>query len=282
MHNLLLALKDAEATPLEEFMNNPWVQTYVIPGAQALLTLVVGLVLIKIVVGWLRGGLERAKVDVSLHAFLCSMASWGLKLMLVITVASMVGIEMMGFAALLAGAGLAIGLALQGHLQNIAGGVLILLFKPFKVGHVIETMGYLGGVKEIQVFCTLLTTPDNKTIIIPNGPLSTASLTNYTIESHRRVDIPVGIGYGDDIAKAREVTLEVLKKDSRILSDPAPQVLVAELGDNSVNFSVRVHSKNEDYWPVFFDNLEAIKLAYDANNISIPYPQRDVHLIKEE
>jgi small conductance mechanosensitive channel len=189
---------------------------------------------------------------------------------------------MMGFAALLAGAGLAIGLALQGHLQNIAGGVLILLFKPFKVGHVIETMGYLGGVKEIQVFCTLLTTPDNKTIIIPNGPLSTASLTNYTIESHRRVDIPVGIGYGDDIAKAREVTLEVLKKDSRILSDPAPQVLVAELGDNSVNFSVRVHSKNEDYWPVFFDNLEAIKLAYDANNISIPYPQRDVHLIKEE
>ena len=246
--------------------------------AWALVLLVVGWQMVNILVYFARKGMEKAKVEASLVTFSDTLLRWTLRALLVISLAPMVGIEVMGFAAILAGAGLAVGLALQGSLSNFAGGVLILVFKPFKVGDLIQTQGFLGVVKEIQVFCTILTTPDGKTIILPNGPVSNGNVTNLSMLPTKRVDISVGIGYGDDIAKARKVALETIAADEKALKDPEPQVLVKELGDNSVNFTIRVWGRSEHYWDLFFGLTEKIKIAFDENNISIPYPQRDVHL----
>lgn len=165
-----------------------------------------------------------------------------------------------------------------GTLQNFAGGVILLILRPYKVGDFIELQGHSGTVKEIQIFNTILTTPDNKTIIIPNSPISTGSMINYSTQPKRRVDFTIGIGYDDDIDKARDVILGVISKDERVHQDPAPFIAVKELADSSVNFTLRVWADSGDYWGVYFENLEAIKKALDANNISIPYPQRDVHL----
>ena len=192
----------------------------------------------------------------------------------------MLGIQMTSFIAILGAAGLAVGLALQGSLANFAGGVLILLFKPFKVGDFIDAVGFSGTVKEIQVFSTKMTTPDNKTIIIPNGNLANSSMTNYSTQTQRRVDFVFGIGYNDDIKKAKSVINELIYKDERILKDPEPLVVVSELGDSSVNLTVRVWSKSADYWGIFFDMQESVKLKFDEQGISIPYPQQDVHLYK--
>jgi small conductance mechanosensitive channel len=190
----------------------------------------------------------------------------------------MVGIATTSFVAILGAAGLAIGLALQGSLANFAGGVLILLFKPFKVGDYIEAQGYSGTVNEIQIFNTILKSLDNKTIIIPNGNLSNDCITNYSTEPLRRVDFVFGIGYEDDIKKAKEVLLTIIKSDSRVLKEPEPFVSIGELGDSSVNFTVRVWCNKEAYWDVYFDMFEKVKLEFDKQGISIPFPQRDVHL----
>jgi small conductance mechanosensitive channel len=244
----------------------------------SLLTLFIGLWLIKLLGKGITKAMDKANFEISLKKFLLSLISILLKMLLVISVVSMLGVEMTSFIALLGAAGLAVGLALQGSLANFAGGVLILLFKPFKVGDFIDAQGFMGTVNAIQVFNTILKTPDNKTIYIPNGNLSNGSVTNFTTEETRRVDLVFGIGYGDDLKKAKDILNELIKKDSRILNDPPSMVVVSELGDNSVNFTMRVWVKASDYWGVYFDMQENVKLSFDAQGISIPFPQRDVHV----
>ncbi|MDN5204479.1 mechanosensitive ion channel [Fulvivirgaceae bacterium BMA10] len=248
----------------------------------AIIVLIVGLWIIKAIVKGTVRIMQKRNVDDSLKPFLKSLIAMLLKVMLVITVMTMLGIEMTSFIAILGAAGLAVGMALSGTLQNFAGGVMILLFKPFEVGDFIEAQGYTGSVKEIQIFNTIMTTVDNKTIFIPNGPLSTSSLINYSTEPHRRVDMTFGIGYEDDIKKAKDVLMEILDNDSRILKVPLPFIAVSELADSSVNFTVRAWVNSEDYWAVFFDTQETVKLTFDAKGISIPYPQRDIHLYHQK
>lgn len=246
----------------------------------------IGAILVWIVGGWIIKGLVRAftkmldksKTDESLKPFLKSIISSALKVMLVISVLTMLGIEMTSFVALLGAAGLAIGMALSGTLQNFAGGVVILVIKTFKVGDVIETQGYIGTVKGIQIFHTTLTTPDNKTIVLPNGSLSSASLTNYSTEETRRVDWTFGIGYGDNIDQAKAILHKLCSEDERILDEPATFVAVSALADNSVNFTVRAWVKASDLWPVFFEMNENVYNEFNKEGLNIPFPQMDVHL----
>lgn len=224
--------------------------------------------------------MEKQNVNLSLRPFLKSMINVTLKVLLVISVMSMVGIQMTSFIAILGAAGLAVGMALSGTLQNFAGGVIILLLKPFKVGDFITAAGHSGVVHEIQIFNTILKTPDNKTIIIPNASISNSSMTNFSEEKTRRVDLVFGIGYNDDIDKAKSILWDIIKSDERVLKDPESMVAVSELADSSVNFTMRVWVNSENYWPYYFDIHETVKKAFDANGISIPFPQTDVHLHK--
>lgn len=244
----------------------------------SIIVLIVGFKLVEVLIKIIDRTLRHQKVEESLRGFLESLVSVALKIMVLITVASMIGVQMTSFVALLGAAGLAIGLSLQGSLGNLAGGVLILFFKPFKVKDLIEAQGHMGIVKKIEIFNTILTTLDHKTVILPNGALSNGAIVNYTNEPIRRVDLTFGIGYDDDIKKARDVMMSVIKKDKRVLKDPQPLVAVKELADSSVNFEFRVWCKTEEYWNVYFDMTEAVKIAFDENKISIPFPQRDVHL----
>ncbi len=244
----------------------------------AIITLLIGLWVIRLVVKSLNKAMEKAKVEASLQKFLESLTAILLKALLLISVASMVGIEATSFIAILGAAGLAVGLALQGSLANFAGGVLILLFKPFKVGDVIEGQGYTGKVDAIHVFNTIMKTPDNKTIIIPNGALAGGSITNYSTESRRRVDMTFGIGYGDDLLKAKNLLLQMVGADERVIKDPSPQIVVSELADSSVNLTVRAWCDTGDYWSIYFDMQEKVKLEFDKQGISIPYPQQDIHV----
>ena len=244
----------------------------------AILTLIIGLWLIGMVIKGLDKALKASEVETTLAIFLEKLAGTILKVLLLISVASMIGIETTSFIAIFGAAGLAIGLALQGSLSNFAGGVLILLFKPFKVGDFIEAQGHAGVVKEIQIFNTIMHTGDRKTIIIPNGPISNGSIINYSLSPIRRVDMVFGIGYDDDLKKAKALLQKLVDEDQRILKDPESQVLLSELADSSVNFTVRAFVNAADYWGVFFDMQEKVKLAFDEAGISIPYPQQDVHM----
>lgn len=248
--------------------------------AMAIVVFIVGSIIIRMITGAMKRLFEKKDYDETLERFLLSLTSIILKILLIVTVVTMLGVQMTSFVAILGGAGLAIGMALSGTLQNFAGGVMLLIFRPYKVGDVIEAQGHVGKVEEIQIFNTVLITPDNKTIIIPNSPISTDSIVNYSEQGSRRVDFTIGIGYDDDIDQAKEVILGVISKDERVHKDPAPFIAVAELADSSVNFTLRVWGDVADYWGIYFDNLEAIKKALDAANISIPYPQTDVHLHK--
>ncbi len=248
----------------------------------ALATLLIGFWLIKRAVNASTKLLSAKNVDISLVKFLDSLLRIVLKILLLISVASMVGIATTSFVAILGAAGLAIGLALQGSLANFASGVLILLFKPYKVGDFIEGGGVTGSVNEIQVFNTILKTPDNKTVIIPNSQITSGSITNYSTEATRRVDMTFGIGYADDIDKAKMLINKLLSEDDRVLKDPEPVIVVSELANSSVNFAVRPWAKKEDYWGLYFDMQEKVKKAFDAENISIPFPQTDVHLFQKK
>ena len=248
----------------------------------ALLVLIIGLWIIKIIVKSLTRLMEKKNTDPSLIPFLKSLLSILLKVMLAISVLGMLGIEMTSFIAILGAAGLAVGLALSGTLQNFAGGVMLLIFKPFKVGDFIDAQGFMGTVHEIQIFNTILKTPDNKTIIIPNAGISTGAMTNFSTEPTRRVDFSFGIGYSDDIDKARSVLDGLIKADSRIHNDPEPFIAIGELGDSSVNFTVRVWADSADYWGIHFEMLEKVKKTFDKEGISIPFPQTDVHLYQEK
>ncbi|TVR35597.1 MAG: mechanosensitive ion channel family protein [Balneolaceae bacterium] len=247
----------------------------------AILTLVVGLWIVKFIVSGVRKGMDKSETDKTLRSFLISLVSVLLKILVYITALGMLGVEMTSFIAILAAAGLAVGLALSGTLQNFAGGVMILFFKPFKVGHFIDAQGHMGTVKEIQIFVTILTTPDNKTVIIPNGPLATGSMTNFSREPRRRVDWTFGIGYGDDLDKAYEVLKSLLSQDERILSEPEPFMALKELGDSSVDITVRAWVEAADYWGVFFRMNEEVYKTFDKEGLSIPFPQHDVHLFRE-
>ncbi len=245
----------------------------------AIVTLVVGLWIIRIITRAVSRLMKKRNVDPSLQPFFRSLLNVGLKAMLVVSVLSMVGVAVTSFVAILGAAGLAVGLALSGTLQNFAGGVVILILKPFKVGDYIEAAGHSGSVKEIQIFHTILTTPDNIRIILPNGPVSTGAVKNYTAEDLRRVDITFGIGYGDDIDKARAIIRDILEKDGRILSEPAePFIGLKEMADSSINLVMRAWAKREDYWNIYFAVMEEVKKRFDAEGIEIPFPQRDVHL----
>ncbi|MGY5355319.1 mechanosensitive ion channel family protein [Wenyingzhuangia sp. IMCC45467] len=273
-------------------VNNIW-ETVTTKGSEYVTAY--GLKLISAIVIWIIGAfiikklnnafakaLEKSKTDDSLRPFLKSMLGVLLKIILVITVLSTLGIEMTSFIAILGAAGLAIGMALSGTLQNFAGGVMILIFKPYKVGDYIDAQGHAGTVKEIQIFNTILKTPDNKTIIIPNGGLSNSSMVNYSTEPTRRVDFTFGIGYGDSIEQAQEVLLNILKNDARIINTPAePFVQVSALADSSVNFAVRVWVNSADYWGVFFDTNAKVYNEFNKAGINIPFPQMDVHVHKD-
>ena len=252
--------------------------TYGLKIVYALVVLIIGFWIIKLIMNAVVKTMEKKNVEASVRAFLKSLLSMLLKILVVIAAISMLGVEMTSFVAILAAAGFAIGMALSGTLQNFAGGVMLIIFKPFKVGDFIDAQGFTGTVKEIQIFNTILKTPDNKTIIIPNGGLSTAAMTNFSTEPQRRVDLTFGIGYDDDIDKARSIIEGLIAKDERILKDPAPFVAVSELADSSVNFVVRVWANAADYWGIFFDMTEKVKKAFDKEGISIPYPQTDVHV----
>lgn len=247
----------------------------------ALATLVIGLYVVSIVVKVIKGIFTRSNVDPSLQSFLASMISVILKILVYITAIGVLGVEMTSFIAIMGAAGLAIGMALSGTLQNFAGGVMILLFKPYKVGDVIEAQGYIGSVKEIQIFITILTTPDNKTVLIPNGPLATGSMINFSTQPTRRVDWTFGIAYGDDIDVAYKVLKKLIAADDRILKDPEPFMALHALADSSVNIVVRVWVNSADYWGVFFKMNEEVYKSFDKEGLSIPFPQRDVHLYQE-
>lgn len=245
----------------------------------AILVWIIGILVIKTLVKGFDKFLTTRNIDVSLRPFLKGIVGTLLKIMLAISVLGMLGVEMTSFIAILGSAGLAVGLALSGTLQNFAGGVIILIFKPFKNGDYIEAQGYAGIVSEIQIFNTILKTVDNKTIIIPNGGLSTSSMVNYSVEEKRRVDWTFGIGYGDKTNDAKNVLIKLMEEDNRILSDPAPPfAAVSELGDSSVNFAVRAWVKAEDYWDVFFEMNEKVYNTFDKEGLNIPYPQMDVHM----
>ncbi len=247
----------------------------------ALVVLLVGMWVIARMLKIMDLAMNTASTDTSLARFLHSLASAVLKVLLLISVASMVGIATTSFVAVLGAAGLAIGLALQGSLANFAGGVLILLFKPYRVGDYIEAQGISGTVKEIQIFSTLIHTPDNKVIIVPNGALSNEVITNYSRASTRRADFIFGIGYDDDIKQAKVLIQELIAQDDRIHSDPEPLVVVSELGDSSVNLSVRVWVASANLSSVRYALTESVKLSFDANSISFPYPQSDVRIISQ-
>ncbi|MCG8670919.1 MAG: mechanosensitive ion channel [Pseudomonadales bacterium] len=249
--------------------------------ALAIVTLIIGLWIIRRVGNLFERLMEARNSEPTLRRFIHSLTDILFKALLFVSVAAMVGIETTSFVAILGAAGLAVGLALQGSLSNFAGGVLILIFKPYKVGDFIEGAGHMGTVREIQIFNTILNTPDNKRIIIPNSALSNGSLTNFSAEPTRRVDFTFGIGYGDDLLKAKEVLQELVTSDERVLKDPDYQILVGELADSSVNIIVRAWVNAADYWGVFFDMQENVKLRFDKEGISIPFPQQDIHIYQE-
>jgi len=255
-------------------------QVVVVYGSKVLLALaalVVGWWLIKMAVRLLDRSLERRATEATLQRFLHSLADIGLKALLIISVASMVGIATTSFIAVLGAAGLAVGLALQGSLANFAGGVLVMMFRPFKAGDYIEVCGHAGTVSEIQIFNTILKTPDNRTIIIPNGPVANGSIINYSAEATRRVDMVFGISYNDNIDTAKETLRRLVDSDSRVLREPEPAILLGELADSSVNFTLRLWVNAQDYWGVYFDMHEKVKKAFDEGGISIPFPQQEVH-----
>lgn len=246
----------------------------------ALITLALGWWLINVITSRVGRLLQRRQVDPTLHGFIGSLASIVFKVLLLVSVASMVGIETTSFVAAIGAAGLAIGLALQGSLSNFAGGVLILLFRPFRVGEFIEAQGVSGTVDSIQIFHTILRTLDNKTVIMPNGSLSNGNIINYSRQPQRRVEMAVGIDYSADIKTARQVLLGIAE-DPRVLREPAPVVVVTGLGDNSVNLALRVWVATADWGAVNAEFLEQAKEKLEAVGIGIPFPQRVVHLVQQ-
>jgi len=257
---------------------------YVIPWGinivMALVIFIVGRMISKMLVGILRRLLNKADVDDILIDFVCSILGAILLLFVIIASLNQLGVDTTSLIALLGAAGLAVGLALQGSLQNFASGVMLIVFRPFKDGDFVEAGGVSGVVEKISIFSTMLRTGDNREVIVPNGSIYGDTITNFSARDTRRIDMVFGIGYDDDIKKAQSILRELSDSDDRILKDPEVTIAVAELADSSVNFVVRPWVKSGDYWAVKFDFTEKVKLTFDEQGISIPYPQMDVHTSK--
>lgn len=247
----------------------------------ALLVYWIGKFLIDSIYKIVKNALERRHVEASINSFVLSLVRVVLMFVLIITIIGVLGINTSSFVALFASAGVAVGMALSGTLQNFAGGVMILLFKPYKIGDWIEAQGVSGAVKEIQIFNTILTTGDNKMIIIPNGKLSNDMITNYSKAGTRRVDWSFGIAYGDDFDKAKAVISQFIAEDKRIMNDPAPVVVLDALADSSVQVVVRAWVNGGDYWSVLYDMNERVYKEFGKYGLSFPFPQMDVHITKE-
>lgn len=248
----------------------------------ALVYLVVGLFIINKVLNLFSTVMTKRKIDPSLSGFLSSLVNWSLKAILFISVATTVGVATSSLIAMLGAAGLAVGLAMQGSLSNFAGGVLILMFKPFKVGDYIFTLGEEGEVRKIDIFATTLVTFDNRRVYIPNGPLAGSNIVNVTAEKTRRITLPIGIAYSDRIDIASKALVSLCERNPKILKEPAPHVYVMNYGDSSIDLSLRAWVNTDDFWPVHFELNGALKETLDNAGISIPFPQRDVHLIKDQ
>jgi small conductance mechanosensitive channel len=247
----------------------------------AIVVFIVGRWLARRLTNLLERGLTRAGTDPALIGFFRNITYFGLLIMVVIAAVGQLGVQTTSFIAVLGAAGLAIGLALQGSLANFAAGVLMIIFRPFKAGDFIEAAGTAGVVEEVQLFTTQMRTPDNKTIIIPNAQVTSGTITNYSARDTRRLDLVFGVSYADDLDKVKRVINEVLADEMRLLEEPEPTIGLLSLGDSSVDFAVRPWVKSSDYWAVFFDLQEAMKKRFDEEGISIPFPQRDVHLFQQ-
>ncbi len=244
----------------------------------ALIVLIVGMWVAKMIKKGVVKLMEKRNVDPTLVSFVASLLYVALQIFVIIAALAKLDVNTTSFIAVLGAAGLAIGLALQGSLSNFASGVLMIIFKPIKVGDFVEAGGTMGSVAEISIFTTTLNTPDNKKVIVPNSNVMSGNITNFNANGNRRVDLVAGIGYGDDIDKAKAVLEGILAADKRVLKDPAPTVAVVEMADSSVNIVVRPWVDGADYWGVYFDTTETIKKRFDEEGISIPFPQQDVHL----
>ena len=281
VNTMVKDIKEMATTPVSDWLPNV-VKEYVVPFGIKLVVAIVVLLLGRWVIKLIKKGLtrimERRKADPSLSSFLMSLVSVLLTFLLIIAIVGILGVNTSSLVALLASAGLAIGMALSGTLQNFAGGVMIMLFKPFKVGDFISAQGYEGVVNEIQIFNTHVLTPDNKEVILPNGSLSTGAMTNFSKQGTRRVDWSFSIAYGDDYDKAKSLLLRLCDEDGRIQKTPKPFVELGKLNDSSVDITVRVWVDAADYWAVFFSMNEKVYKAFATEGLSIPFPQMDVHM----
>lgn len=249
------------------------------PGALGFIAILgIGWFMSRFVTRITRNTLTRNNVDATLVGFVSNLAYMGLMALVVVSALGQLGVNTTSFAAILGAAGLAVGFALQGSLGNFAAGVMLILFRPFKAGDFIEAGGVSGVVEDVQVFATIIRTGDNKEITVPNGAVTASSIVNYSAKDTRRIDLVFGIGYNDDLEHAKQVLHDVVAADQRILAEPAPLIAVSELADSSVNFVVRPWVSSADYWPVLFSLTENVKLEFDKQGISIPFPQTDVHV----
>lgn len=247
----------------------------------AVVIFIVGRFLIKLINRLVASILQRRHIEISVQTFLSSLVNIILTILLIITVIGALGVNTTSFAALIASAGVAIGMALSGNLQNFAGGLVILLFKPYRVGDFIDVCGVQGTVSAVQIFHTILLTPDNKAVYLPNGSTSSSTITNYSREDKRRIEWTFGIDYGEDVNRARTAILSVITADARILPDPAPFVAVGGLSDSSVDIIVRVWVPTEEYWNVYFDMHQRVYETFNEQKINFPYPQQTVHLVQD-
>jgi small conductance mechanosensitive channel len=255
-----------------------FVVTWTLRLGSAALVFLIGVLIVRWIVGFTRRQMERRKLDVLIVNFVTNIINWALLLIVLVIALNQLGMDTTALVALIAAAGLAIGLALQDSMKNFASGVLLIIFRPFSTGHVVDAANTSGAVEKITLFTSTLLTPDNREVIVPNSAIYGGNITNYSARPTRRVDMEFGIGYGDDLRKARALIQQVIAADSRVLAEPPPDIVVGELGESSVNFYVRPWVNNSDYWDVMFDLTERIKLAFDDNGITIPYPQMEVHM----
>jgi small conductance mechanosensitive channel len=273
------ALKGADVNKMVEFMQTDGL-AFGIDLALALAIFFVGKIMVGFIVRGIGKTMQKNGVEKTLETFVCNLVSMALLIVVVIAAIGQVGIQTTSFIAIFGAAGLAVGLALQGSLSNFASGVLIVLFRPYKVGDFIEAAGIAGAVEQVQILTTILKTGDNKQVIVPNSQIMDSIITNYSANDTRRVDMVVGVSYEDDLDKVRKTLEEIIAADDRVLADPAPKIAVSELADSSVNFIVRPWCASADYWGVMWDMTETIKKRFDKEGISFPFPQQDVHLYK--
>ena len=281
MDKTKLAALDFDWNQLLELLQTKGVE-FGINLAIALVIFYVGRIIVSLIVRGLRKVMQRQEVDRTLETFVCNLVRIALLVVVIVAAISQLGIQTTSFIAIFGAAGLAVGLALQGSLSNFAAGVLIVLFRPYKVGDYVEAAGIAGTIQQVQILTTVLTTPDNKQIIVPNSQIMDSIITNYSANDTRRVDMVVGVSYDDDLDKVRRTIQDLIAREDRILHEPECTIAVSALADSSVNFVIRPWVRSEDYWGVTFDLTEAIKKRFDKEGISFPFPQQVVHLRKEE